>query len=175
MSPRPGFNIYLPRPEGRTGRGLAVPYPDTPPPRVSSRHHATPAALLINRTRPETEAPTRVLRRGCGAGGDASGGCDVGWSWGQGSAGRFSVTLSPCGGERAGGWWRGLPERTRGWRGKARGRRIWGRKGHSVPMPRPRGLVCRKADCPPHPGPAVTPRPLACICRPLRGLRSDTH
>lgn len=40
---RPGFNTYLPLPEDRTGRRLAVPHPDTPRlPRGSSQHHATP-------------------------------------------------------------------------------------------------------------------------------------
>lgn len=29
-SPRPGFDIYLPLPEGKTGRGLSVLNPNTP-------------------------------------------------------------------------------------------------------------------------------------------------
>lgn len=147
---RPGFNTYLPLPEDRTGRRLAVPHPDTPrPPRGSSQHHATPCRSADepppapHTHTPGTEPPTRVLRRGCGAGGDWSAGrccgeASGGWSWRRGSAGRFSVPLSPCGGERAGCGWRGLPERTRGWSGNARGRRIWGGERHSPPRPRPR-------------------------------------
>lgn len=43
--------------------------------------------------------------------GEMSRECDEGFSWGKGSANRFSVTLSSCcGSESVAGWWRGLPE-----------------------------------------------------------------
>lgn len=60
---RPGFNTYLPLPEDRTGRRLAVPHPDTPrPPRGSSQHHATPCRSADEP--PHTHARNRATYTG---------------------------------------------------------------------------------------------------------------
>lgn len=106
---------HLPASPGRQDRkGFGCSEPEyTPRPGIAASTMRPPADVLIKCTRPETEPPTRVLSRGCGAGGDwsavrccgeASGGCAESWSGRKGSAGRFSVTLSPCSGERAGCW-----------------------------------------------------------------------